>query len=110
MPDITIILLLTIQTICVMGGVMTGWYLRGRCFNMAGEVLAPSTRVVAYDNSDQDDQPGSVESELDAELSTILSEKEQNEIEWAREQGFLETDEDEGPSTNIKRILHGPIG
>ncbi len=70
-----------------------GYLLRGKAWNLQGEVVIPSTRTVAGDTEPDDTPESEVMDTSLWEFKDVLSEKDQDEIAWAREKGFIEPED-----------------
>ena len=90
--NLAIILLTTSIISAIFGGIM-GYLLRGKAWNMQGEVVIPSTRVVAGDTEPDDTPETEVVDTSLWEFRNVLSEKEADEVAWAREKGFLDPED-----------------
>ena len=87
------IILLTSATISAIVSVIMGYLLRGKAWNMQGEVVEPSTRVTAVDLEPDDTPESEVMDTSLWEFRDVPSEKDQDEIAWAREKGFLDPED-----------------
>lgn len=90
--NLAIILLTTSILSAIVGG-MVGYLLRGKAWNLQGEVVLPSTRVVSGDTIADDTPETEVVDTSLWEFNNVLSEKEADEVAWAREKGFLDPED-----------------
>lgn len=87
------IILLTTGILSAIVGCMVGYLLRGKAWNLQGEVIIPSTRIVSGDTIADDTPETEVVDTSLWEFNNVLSEKEADEIAWAREKGFLDPED-----------------